>query len=170
MVTHSNILAWRIPWAEEPWATVHRVAESDITEGTNSFTLRNSPRIKRDNTDKGVDSSRSITILNIYVLHSTSGSAGKESTCNVGDLDSISGLGISPGEGKGYSLQYSGLENSMDCIVHGVAKSHTQLSNFHFHSASPRSRKKELKGEILKFTVREFNIFCVCEGWGWGLH
>ena len=170
MVTHSNILAWRIPWAEEPWATVHRVAESDITEGTNSFTLRNSPRIKRDNTDKGVDSSRSITILNIYVLHSTSGSAGKESTCNVGDLDSIPGLGISPGEGKGYSLQYSGLENSMDCIVHGVAKSHTQLSNFHFHSASPRSRKKELKGEILKFTVREFNIFCVCEGWGWGLH
>ena len=150
MVTHSNILAWRIPWAEEPWATVHRVAESDITEGTNSFTLRNSPRIKRDNTDKGVDSSRSITILNIYVLHSTSGSAGKESTCNVGDLDSIPGLGISPGEGKGYSLQYSGLENSMDCIVHGVAKSHTQLSNFHFHSASPRSRKKELKGEILK--------------------
>ena len=170
MVTHSNILAWRIPWAEEPWATVHRVAESDITEGTNSFTLRNSPRIKRDNTDKGVDSSRSITILNIYVLHSTSGSAGKESTCNVGDLDSIPGLGRSPGEGKGYSLQYSGLENSMDCIVHGVAKSHTQLSNFHFHSASPRSRKKELKGEILKFTVREFNIFCVCEGWGWGLH
>ena len=39
----------------------------------------------------------------------------------------------SPGEGKGYSLQYSGLENSMDCLVHGVAKSRTQLSNFHFH-------------------------------------
>ena len=39
----------------------------------------------------------------------------------------------SPGEGKGYSLQYSGLENSMDCLVHGVAKSQTQLSSFHFH-------------------------------------
>ena len=50
------------------------------------------------------------------------GSAGKESTCNVGDLGSIHGLGRSPGEGKGYPLQYSGLENSMDCIVHGVAK------------------------------------------------
>ena len=44
-------------------------------------------------------------------------SAGKESTCNVGDLGSIPGLGRSPGEGKGYPLQYSGLENSMDCIV-----------------------------------------------------
>ena len=44
-------------------------------------------------------------------------SAGKESACNEGDLGSIPGLGGSPGEGKGYPLQYSGLENSMDCIV-----------------------------------------------------
>ena len=50
-----------------------------------------------------------------------SGSAGKESACNVGDLGSIPRLGRSPGEGKGYQLQYSGLKNSMDCIVHGVA-------------------------------------------------
>ena len=50
------------------------------------------------------------------------GSAGKESACHVGDLGSIPGLGRSPGEGKGYLLQYSGLENSMDFIVHGVAK------------------------------------------------
>ena len=61
------------------------------------------------------------------------GSAGKESACSVGDLGSIPGLGRSPGEGKAYPLQYSGLENSMDCIDHGVAKSRTQLSNFHFH-------------------------------------
>ena len=61
------------------------------------------------------------------------GSAGKVSTCNVGDLCLIRGLGRSPGEGKGYPLQYSGLENSMDCIVHGAAKSRTRLSNFHFH-------------------------------------
>ena len=52
-------------------------------------------------------------------------SAGKESACNVGDLSLISELGRSPGEGKGYPLQYSGLENSMDCIVHRVAKSWT---------------------------------------------
>ena len=53
------------------------------------------------------------------------GSAGKESTCNEGGLGLIPGLGRSPGEGKGYPLQYSGLENSMDCIIHGVAKSWT---------------------------------------------
>ena len=51
------------------------------------------------------------------------GSAGKQSTCNVGDLGLIPGLGRSPGEGKGYPLQYSGLENSMDSIIHGVSKS-----------------------------------------------
>ena len=51
------------------------------------------------------------------------GSVGKESACNVGDLDLIPGLGRSPGEEKGYPLQYSGLENSMDCIVHAISKS-----------------------------------------------
>ena len=61
------------------------------------------------------------------------GSAGKESTCNVGDLGSIPRVGRSPGEGNGYPLQYSGLENSMDCIVHGVTNSQTRLSDFHFH-------------------------------------
>ena len=53
------------------------------------------------------------------------GKDGKESACNAGGLGSISGLGRSPGEGKGYLLQYFGLENSMDCIEHGVAKSWT---------------------------------------------
>ena len=62
------------------------------------------------------------------------GSAGKESTCNVGDLGSIPALGRSPEEGKSHPTQYSGLENSMDYIVHGVAKSWTQLSDFHFTS------------------------------------
>ena len=51
------------------------------------------------------------------------GSAGKESSHNVGDLGSIPGLGRFPGEGKSYPLQYSGLENFMVCIVHGFAKS-----------------------------------------------
>ena len=53
------------------------------------------------------------------------GSAHKEFAYNVGDLGSILGLERSPGEGNGYSLQYSGLENSKDCTVHGVAKSQT---------------------------------------------
>ena len=52
------------------------------------------------------------------------GSPDKESACNVGDLDSVPGLGRSPGEGNGYPLQYSGLENSMDSIVHRVAESY----------------------------------------------
>ena len=73
----------------------------------------------------------------------------KESTCNVGDLGSIPGLGRSPGEGKGYPLQYSGLENSMDCIVLGVDKeldTTEQLSHFTHSRTSyivfyPQSRK-----------------------------
>ena len=64
------------------------------------------------------------------------GSAGKESAHNAGDLGSIPGLGRSPGEGNGYLLQCSGLENSKDreawwATVHGVAKSWTGLSDFH---------------------------------------
>ena len=65
------------------------------------------------------------------------GSVGKESACNAGNLGLIAGLGRSPGEGKGHPLQYSGLENSMDYLVHEVAKSQTQLSNFHFTSPYP---------------------------------
>ena len=60
------------------------------------------------------------------------GSAGKEPTCNAGDLGLTPGLGRSPGGEKSYPLQDSGLENSMDCIVHRVTKSQTQLSDFHF--------------------------------------
>ena len=60
-------------------------------------------------------------------------SVGKEFALSAGDPGSIPGLGRSPGEGKGYPLQYSGLENSMDCVVHGVTKSPTRLRDFHFH-------------------------------------
>ena len=64
------------------------------------------------------------------------GSDGKESACNAEDLGSIPELGRSPGEGNGYPLQHSGLENSMDrgawqATVHGVARNQTQLRNFH---------------------------------------
>ena len=59
------------------------------------------------------------------------GSTGKESTCNAGGLGSIPRLGRFSGDGKGYSRQYSGLENSMDCIVHGVERVR-RLSDFHF--------------------------------------
>ena len=69
------------------------------------------------------------------VLGFPGGSAGKESACNVGDLGSVPELGRSPEEGEGYSLQSSGLENPIDCIVHGVAKSRRRLGDFPFTSA-----------------------------------
>ena len=76
-----------------------------------------------------------LLLLNLMILIRSSliilGLAGKASSCNAGDLDSIPGLGKASGEGKGYPLQYSGLENSMDCIVHRVAKRRTWLSDFH---------------------------------------
>ena len=84
---------------------------------------------------------------------SLGGSVGKEPACNVGDLCSVPGLGRSPGEGKGYPLQYSGLENSVDCIVHGVTKSQTQLSDFHVISLHFTSRAKEKK--IRKFIFKK---------------
>ena len=74
------------------------------------------------------------------------GSTDKESACNVGDLGSIPGLGRSPGVGTGYPLQYSGLENSMNCIVHRAAKSRTRLSNFHFTSLRMRMNGPRLLG------------------------
>ena len=84
------------------------------------------------------------------------GSAGKESTCSVGDLGSILGLGRSLGERKGHLLKFSGLENSTDCIVHGFAKSQTRFSNFHFTSFLHLTQKDlKLKDllSITKFTL-----------------
>ena len=83
-----------------------------------------------------------INFKNIKKWVSLCGSAGKESACNEGDLGLIPGFGWFPGDGKGYPLQYSGPENFMDCIVHGIAKIQTWLSDFHFH-----------------FTFHKINIF-----------
>ena len=69
-----------------------------------------------------------------YYVGFLCGLAGEESACNVGDLGLIPELGRYPGDEKGYPLQYSGPENSMDYIVRGVAKSRTWLSDFHFTS------------------------------------
>ena len=73
-------------------------------------------------------SSQGLFEINSVNMGFPDSSVGKESACNAGDPGSIPGLGRSPGEGKGYPLQYSGLENSMDCIVHGGHKVHA-LSN-----------------------------------------
>ena len=83
-------------------------------------------------------SSKIYITYNLNYIHTYMGfscdSAGKESACNAGEMGSNPGLGRSTGEGKGYPLQYSGLENSLDCLVHGVAKSRTWLSNVHIHT------------------------------------
>ena len=79
--------------------------------------------------------------ISIPLIGFPSGPAGKESACNAGDLGFIPGLGRFPGEGNGYPLQYSGLENSRDCIVHRVAKSQALLSDFHFHSINSDSAR-----------------------------
>ena len=77
----------------------------------------------------GVAKSR--TQLSNFHFHFPDGSEGKEYAFSAGDLGSIPGLGRSPGEGKGYPFQYSGLENSMGCIVHEVTKRRIRLSDSH---------------------------------------
>ena len=79
------------------------------------------------------------------------GSVGKESACNAGDLGSVPELERSSREGKGYPLQNSGLENSMDCIVHGVTKSRTQLTNLHTH---PSNSNKDIATRQLFFSYK----------------
>ena len=107
------------------------------------------------------------------------GSAGKESAYNAGDL----GWEDSTGEGNCYPLQYSGLENSMDCIVHRVTKSQTRLSNFHFHFSSlndrlhriisfrphtypttrlKKERKKEKKSLLEKTYTKQNDVLRTC--------
>ena len=79
-----------------------------------------------------------LKIKNIYPVNTNKGfpdsSVGKDFACNAGDPGSIPGSGRSTGEGIDYPLQYSGLENSTDCTVHGVTKSWTQPSDFHTHT------------------------------------
>ena len=101
------------------------------------------------------------------------GSAGKESACNAGDLGSIPGLGRSPGEGKGYPLQYSGLENSMDYTVLGVVKSPIALPAAHgtellqdlaseipcgFHNIQDGG----VEGRVVIFSSKNFKIEARC--------
>ena len=91
------------------------------------------------------------------------GSARKESACRVEDLGSVPGLGRSPGEGNGYPLQYSDRENSMNDIVPGVSKSHTQLSNWHLTSLTSRDFRPIIemifiRRTIISLVIRECNV------------
>ena len=88
-------------------------------------------------------------------------SAGKESARNAGDLGLIPGFGRSPGEGKGSPLQDSGPGDSMDCIVHGVAKSQTRLSDFHSFLSSETTCWPRRQGEPLLI----FPLPCLPAAW-----
>ena len=82
--------------------------------------------------------------------------AGKESACNAGDLGLIPGLGRSPGEWKGYPLQYSGLVNSTDWRVHGASKSRTRLSDFHFTTSvshMPKIYRSHLQSSLPSYKL-----------------
>ena len=101
-VTHSSIIAWEIPWTEEPsW-----------------LQSMGSQRIGHDWATQ-----HSINEICFIFFGFPGGSAGKESTCNAGDLGSIPGLGRFPGEGNGNPLHYSCLKNPLECINHGITES-----------------------------------------------
>ena len=108
----------------------------DFIESQVSYTVRcilNSEKLKQEK--MGIMESMKTTnpkFLNIEIKGFPGGSAGKESACNAGDLGSIPGLGRSPGEEKGYPLQDSGLENSMDSIVHGLQRVEYDWATFTF--------------------------------------
>ena len=103
-----------------------------------------------------------------YELGFPCGSAGKESACNERDLALIPVLGRSPGEGKGYPLQYSCLENSRDCIGYGVAKSWSRLRR---KAMTNLNRILKSRGIILltKVYIMKAMVFpvvmCRCEIW-----
>ena len=128
--THSSILAWRIPMDRGAWwTTVHGVAKSRTRLSERALflgTWRIQMKLKTRclQFKSRFQLTRCILAPNLSSPAITTGvSVMQESACNAGDLISTPGLRRSPGEGKGYPLQYSGLEESIDSVVGGVAKS-----------------------------------------------
>ena len=129
---------------------------------TLAFTLYlgvNSPQQRLNS----LETSKTLQLIlfgNNFLLCFPCGSAGKESACNVGDLGSIPGLGRSPGEGKGYPIQYSGLENSMDCIkdpssctTHSLVKDLFLIHLFMPLFPMPRGHKESDPTKLLSLSV-----------------
>ena len=136
---------WKFPW----WLDVYRISSTaclpTALECTNIWGDKNVCQFRKS--------------LIGWAMGFPCGSTGKESACNVGGLGSTSGLGRSHGEGKGYPLQYSGLENTMDCIVYGAAKSRSRLSDFHSLHFMRIGRLMEDQDEGAKLQPSEINNF-----------
>ena len=111
----SSTLSWELPgiWLNSPAPEHHHPCLPQMDEVTRGGSMLRG---------------RPLEIAGL--IQSSISSVSKESACNAEDPGSIPGSGRCPGEGKGYPLQYSGLENSMNCIAHRVAKSRTRLSLF----------------------------------------
>ena len=137
MAPHSSTLAWKIPWAEQPGRLQSMGSLGAGHDWATSLSLFTFMHWRRKWQPTPVflpgESQGRGSLVGCRLWGHTEWTRLKRlsSSSSVGDLGSIPGLGRSPGEGKGYPLQYCGLENSMDCIVHGVTNSWTHLSNFH---------------------------------------
>ena len=133
---------WEMVKDREAWcAAVQRRKESDVTAAKQQHQCISwaSQVLLVVKNPLSMQETQEMPVRSLGWEDPSCGSAGEESACNARDLGSIPGLGRSPGEGKGYSLQYSGLENSMDCIGHGVTKSRTQLRDLHFLLSTVRN-------------------------------
>ena len=142
-IKQSNTHEVRIP-EKRPQHTCNSSAFSFFSNFMRKYKSTNSKRSPNSNQDKhsNITLRYIITVLlKISDKDKTIRVAGTESACNAGNLGSIPGLGRSPGEGKGYPLQYSGLENPMDSMVLSVAKSRTRLSDFHFYIRAAKEKE-----------------------------
>ena len=127
----SNVSVLHIRWPKY-WSFSFSISPSNEYSGLISFTIDWLDLLAVQGTLKSLLQHHSSKASILWASGFPGSSSGKQSAYNVGDLGSVPGLGRSPGEGNDYLLQYSGLENPIDCIVCGVAKSQTQLSNFYF--------------------------------------
>ena len=133
MATHSSVLTWRIPRMEEHGRLQSMGSQRVGHDSELHFASKEHPGLisfRMDWLDLLAVQGTLKSLLQHHsskasILQRSCGSTGKESAHDAGDLGLIPRLGRSPGEGKGYPLQYSGLENSMDCIAQEIAKSGT---------------------------------------------